>query len=183
MVIAETARIRIRPWHPDEAYRLFDLLRRPEVVRWLGVEPQVMTDPSEAVERIAAWATYAEAHPGFGRWAAEVIGTGVPAGTILLGPMPNGDGEVEIGWHFHPDSWGRGLASEAATAVLAKAFDDGIDEVYAVTHPDNETSHKMCLRIGMTNLGETTKWYGAPATLFRIRHDDVPERGATAGRA
>ena len=173
MVIAETARIRIRPWRPDEVDRLFDLLRRPEVVRWLGVEPEVMTDRSEAAERIAAWAAYAEEHPGYGRWAAEVTETGVPAGTILLGPMPNGDGEVEIGWHFHPDSWGRGLASEAAKAVLAKAFADGIDEVYAVTHPDNEASHKMCLRIGMTNLGHTTKWYDAPSTLFRIRRDET----------
>ena len=157
---------------------MFDLLRRPEVVRWLGVDPRVMTDRWEAVERIAAWAAYAEAHPGFGRWAAEPVETGVPAGTVLLGPMPNGDGEVEIGWHFHPDSWGRGLASEAASAVLAKAFADGIDEVYAVTHPDNEASHRMCERIGMTSLGETTKWYGVPGIVFRIRRHEWDRRRA-----
>jgi RimJ/RimL family protein N-acetyltransferase len=172
VLIAETPRIRIRPWRRDEADRLFDLLRRPEVVRWLGVEPEVMTDRSEAVERIAAWSAYAAEHPGFGRWAAEVTETGVPAGTILLGPLPDGEGEVEIGWHFHPDSWGQGLASEAAAAVLAKAFAQGIDEVYAITHSDNEASHKVCARIGMTNLGQTTKWYGAVATLFRIRSDE-----------
>jgi RimJ/RimL family protein N-acetyltransferase len=85
VLIAETPRIRIRPWRRDEADRLFDLLRRPEVVRWLGVEPEVMTDRSEEVEHIAAWSAYAAEHPGFGRWAAEVTETGVPAGTILLG--------------------------------------------------------------------------------------------------
>jgi RimJ/RimL family protein N-acetyltransferase len=178
VLIAETERTRIRPWRPDEADRLFDLLRRWEVVRWLGVEPEVMSDRSEAVERIAAWSAYPEAHPGFGRWAVELVETGVPAGTVLLGPMPNGAGEVEIGWHFHPDSWGRGLASEAAAAVLAKAFADGIDMVYAITHPGNVSSHKVCERIGMTNLGETTKWYGAPASLFRIRHDEPVGEGS-----
>jgi RimJ/RimL family protein N-acetyltransferase len=137
-VIAETTRLRLRPWRPEEADRLFDLLRRIEVARWLGVEPEVMRHRSEAVERIATWAAYAEEHPGFGRWAVEVLETGVLAGTVLLGEMPNGDGEVEIGWHFHPDSWGKGLASEAAGAVLAKAFHDGVDEIYAVTRPDNE---------------------------------------------
>jgi RimJ/RimL family protein N-acetyltransferase len=178
VLIAETARTRIRPWRPDEADRLFDMLRRPEVARWLGVRPDVMRDRSEAVERIAAWSSFAEAHPGFGRWAVEVVETGVPAGTILLGPMPNGAGEVEIGWHFHPDSWGKGLASEAAAAVLAKAFADGISAVYAVTHPDNIASHKVCERIGMANLGETTKWYGAPAIVFCIRDEATAEPGA-----
>jgi RimJ/RimL family protein N-acetyltransferase len=171
-MIAATPRTRIRPWRLDEADRLFDVLRRPEVAKWLGVEPQVMVDRSEAVERIAAWAAYAEAHPGFGRWAVEVTETGVPAGTVLLGPMPNGDDEVEIGWHLHPDSWGRGLASEAATAVLAKAFADGVDGVYAVTHPRNEASHRVCERIGMANLGETTRWYGVPGIVFRVRRSE-----------
>jgi RimJ/RimL family protein N-acetyltransferase len=44
--------------------------------------------------------------------------SGVPAGTVILRPLPDGAGEIEIGWHVHPDRWGRGFATEAAAAVL-----------------------------------------------------------------
>jgi hypothetical protein len=26
----------------------------------------------------------------------------IPAGSVLLGPLPDGHGEVEVGWQFHP---------------------------------------------------------------------------------
>jgi RimJ/RimL family protein N-acetyltransferase len=125
-VVAETERIVIRPWRPDEADRLFDLLRRMEVAKWLGATPEKAS--------------------------------GIPAGTVLLKPPPDGDGEVEIGWHFHADSWGKGLASEAAGALLARAFDDGLKEVWAVTHLDNHASMAVCRRIGMHLLGVTRRW-------------------------
>jgi hypothetical protein len=35
---------------------------------------------------------------------------------------PNGVGEVEVGWHLHPDSWGHGYATEAARAVIDRGF-------------------------------------------------------------
>ena len=108
-VVAETPRLVIRPWRAEEADRLFDVLRRTEVVRWLG-PGSVMTHSGEASERIARWAVELAADPRFGRWAAVERSSGIPAGTVLLKPLPDGEGEVEIGWHFHPDSWGKGLA-------------------------------------------------------------------------
>ena len=53
---------------------------------------------------------------------------------MLFKPLPNGVGEVEVGWHLHPDSWGRGYATEAARAVIAQGFEAGLPEVYAVVH-------------------------------------------------
>ena len=60
-------------------------------------------------------------------WAAQVKQTGVVAGTVLLVPLPpeqNADdaGRIEVGWHFHPDSWGHGYATEAAAALLAQGL-------------------------------------------------------------
>lgn len=124
-VVAETQRIVIRPWRPTEADRLFDLLSRIEVVRWLGANAEPMKHREDAVARIEKWTAELTADPRFGAWAAVPRRTGIPAGTVLLKPLPNGQGEVEIGWHFHPDSWGQGLASESAAALLARAFSDG----------------------------------------------------------
>lgn len=172
-LIAETKRVVIRPWRADEADRLFDIMRRIEVARWLGTSTP-MVDRDEALQRIARWREQLDADSRFGAWAAVEAATGIPAGTVLLKPLPDGDGEVEIGWHFHPDSWGRGLASEAAGALLARGFAQGLDEVWAVTHLDNFRSIAVCRRIGMRLLGVTERWYHDPSTMFWV--------GARAGQ-
>jgi RimJ/RimL family protein N-acetyltransferase len=164
-VVAATPRLVIRPWRLEETPRLFDILRRTEVVRWLGTRDP-MTDPDQARERIERWTAEYAADPRFGRWAAVERSSGIPAGTVLLKPLPDGEGEVEIGWHFHPDSWGKGLATEAASAVLARGRRDGLDEIWAVTYLDNERSAAVCRRIGMRLLGVTHRWYHEPSLMF-----------------
>jgi RimJ/RimL family protein N-acetyltransferase len=125
-----------------------------------------MTSPAEALERIERWTAELAADPRYGRWAAVERASGIPAGTVMLRPLSDGEGEVEIGWHFHPDSWGRGLATEAATALLARGFGDGLDEIWAVTTLDNDRSAAVCRRIGMRLVGITSRWYHEPSLMF-----------------
>ena len=173
-VVAETERVVIRPWHRDEADRLFDLLRREEVVKWIGGTPMKHRD--EAVARIDRYAAMLTAEPRFGAWAAVERSSGVPAGSVVLKPLPDGDGEVEIGWHLHPDSWGRGLASEAAGALLARGLADGLQEIWAVTYLNNHPSIAVCRRIEMCLLGVTHRWYHEPSLMFwaAVRSDQQP---------
>jgi hypothetical protein len=70
------------------------------------------------------------------------------------------------GWQLHPDSWGQGFASEAASAVLERGFADGLPEVWAVMYPDNDRSVAVCRRIGMRLLGTTHCWYHEPSLMF-----------------
>jgi RimJ/RimL family protein N-acetyltransferase len=172
-VILETERTVVRPWRDDEADRVYDMLRRWEVAQWLGDDPKVMASRDEAVERIAAWRTRGETDPRLGTWAVEVKETGVAAGSVLLNTLPNGEGEVEIGWHFHPDSWGKGYARESAGALLDKAFADGLPELWAITHLTNEPSQKLCRAIGMSDEGVfRDRWYNGESRIFRITHDE-----------
>jgi RimJ/RimL family protein N-acetyltransferase len=170
--VAETDRLVIRPWHTDEADRLLDILGRWEVARWLGANPRSMEHRDEAVARIERWTADLAADPRYGAWAAVEKASGIPAGTVLFKPLPDGDGEIEIGWHFHPDSWGKGLATEAAREMLARGFADGLSEVWAVTHLDNEASMAVCRRIGMRLLGVTHRWYHAPSRMFWVGASD-----------
>jgi RimJ/RimL family protein N-acetyltransferase len=182
----ETPRLLIRPWSHDEAGRLLDIQSRLEVVKWLGDgEPVLMKDLDEAHERIERYHRRSESPP-LGFWAIEVrAAPGEPgrvAGSVILLTLPNDDhGEVEIGWHLHPDSWGRGYATEAAAAVLQHGFDGGLPEIYALTHTDNEASKAVCRRLGMDDLGIIEKYYEGESCLFRM----TPElwsarRGGTA---
>jgi len=173
-VITETGRVIIRPWRPDEAGRFFDMHRRMEVARWIGGRP--MADEAEAAPLIQRMLDRLAADPRFGAWAVVERATGVTAGTVLLKPLPDGAGEVEIGWHLHPDSWGRGLATEAARALLARGFDLGLTEIWAVADPENRASVRVCEKLGMRLLGTTHRWYPELSLMFWIgaRDDQQP---------
>ncbi len=160
-----TGRLRLRAWTTADAdlARLADLYGREEVTRWLGGPPTVPM--RELVER---WQRVHALDPRHGCWAVEPVDGGLPAGTVLLKPLPNGVGEVEVGWHLHPDSWGRGYATEAARAVLDLAFGEGLVEVYAVVRPGNEPSLAVCRRLGMAPLGRTRRWYDTELEAFRL---------------
>ncbi|MCW2855932.1 MAG: putative acetyltransferase [Marmoricola sp.] len=180
MLIATTERLRIRDWQIDDAPAALDIMSRLEVVRWLGDgEPVLMKDLDEARTRIGTWMLRDD--PPCGHWAIEVTDGGPldgrTIGTVLLVPLPNGDGEVEIGWHLHPDAWGHGYASEAARAVLRRGFKGGLTEIHAVTDLTNEPSQAVCRRIGMEHRGIIDKWYATPSQYFVITGEQASAGG------
>ncbi len=171
-----TERLVIRPWQHEAAPRLLDILSRIEVMKWLGDgEPTLMRDLAEAHERIDRYAARSETPP-LGIWAVELAATGQVLGTVLLVTLPNAEhGEVEIGWHLHPDSWGHGYATEAARAVIERGFALGLPEVYAVVRPGNEASLAVCRRLGMQPLGRMRRWYDVELEAFRLMAPAVVE--------
>jgi RimJ/RimL family protein N-acetyltransferase len=161
-----TERLIVRQWDPSDRERAFDIYSRWEVAQWLGT-PAVLDSLEAADAKIERFRTRSD-DPRFGLWAVERKDTGVVAGTVLLVPMPGGDGEVEVGWHFHPDSWGHGFATEAARGAVAKGFAEGLSEVFAVVRPDNDPSLAVCRRLGMTPRGRTDRWYGMELECFHL---------------
>jgi RimJ/RimL family protein N-acetyltransferase len=169
--LLRTERLRLRPWTTSVAdlARLTDIYGRVEVTRWLGGPPSL---PAEEI--VARWAAVTARDDRFGCWAIELSDSTL-AGTVLLKPLPNGVGEVEVGWHLHPDSWGHGYATEAARAVIERAFDAGLPEVYAVVRPGNEASLAVCRRLGMQPLGRFRRWYDVELEAFRLMAPVVVE--------
>ena len=166
-----TDRLRLRPWTsaPEDIARLTDIYGRVEVQRWVGGTPSV--PPAVLVER---WATVRTLDERYGCWAIQPA-DGPPAGTVLFKPLPNGVGEIEVGWHLHPDSWGHGYATEAARAVIERGFGAGVPEVYAVVRPGNDASIAVCRRLGMTPLGRLRRWYDVELEAFRLMAPVVVE--------
>jgi RimJ/RimL family protein N-acetyltransferase len=174
-----TERLRVRPWSAADADRHVDMYSRWDVARWLGSVPAPLESRDESVARIDRWVARNREDARFGIWAVEVVATGVVAGTVLLVPIPltgqerarppEEGGDVEVGWHLHPDSWGQGLATEAARGAVEHGFAAGLDEVVAVVYADNIPSLGVCRRLGMEHTGRTQKWYGVELESFRIR--------------
>ncbi len=76
--------------------------------------------------------------------------------------------EVEVGWHLHPDAWGNGYATEAATAAVTDAFARGLERVIAVTHLDNHASQAVCRRLDMRHLGLTNRYMDTTCNLYEL---------------
>jgi RimJ/RimL family protein N-acetyltransferase len=133
----------------------------------------------EAMHRsIDRWA--AREAPPYGIWAVVPRESGEPVGTVLLLPFTDADDrplpEVEIGWHFHPEAWGHGYATESARGALDRAWSAGLPEVYAVIHHGNGRSVAVTQRLGMTALGRTDRFYGIELDAFRIARPDPDTR-------
>jgi RimJ/RimL family protein N-acetyltransferase len=78
-----------------------------------------------------------------GRW----IGRGGPW-------QPEGWPGLEVGWALVRSAWGKGYATEAATACIDWAFDAlGWDNVIHPINPANEPSIRVALRLGSRRLG------------------------------
>jgi RimJ/RimL family protein N-acetyltransferase len=92
---------------------------------------------------------------GFGLYALELrqerlfigfAGLSIPAFQAHFTPC------VEIGWRLSAEHWGRGLATEAAGAVVRHAFESlALDALVSFTVPANIRSRRVMGKIGMTH--------------------------------
>lgn len=171
MELLRTERLILRPWAEQDVAAFFDIYARDEVARWLGAHPRrPVSDLDDARKRLLGWRKF---HDGFdapyGLWAMVPIGLAAPVGTALLLPLADDHGptdQVEVGWHLHPDFQGRGLATEAAAALLAVLPADGPNRVLALTDLDNVKSQAVAARLGMVNQGPTDRWFGETMLQF-----------------
>ncbi len=140
-----------------------------------------MQNVDEARARIERWQTSFDGVHGI--WAAQRLDDSQLVGTILLKSIPSSgieplepSGDTEIGWHFHPDFWGQGYASEGAAAALSSGFEAGLEKIIAVTNPDNLKSQQVCSRLGMEAQGLTDSYYNSTCQLFATNRP--PELGS-----
>jgi RimJ/RimL family protein N-acetyltransferase len=165
-----TGRLIVRDWAADDAEAALGIYGREEVTKWLGAPPmRPVTSLAAMREMVGRMIARSADRPDYGLWPAVRRDDGALVGAILLAPVPGGDGGIEIGWHFSPDYWGNGYATEAARGVIGLAFADrGLDRVIAVVYPDNAPSLALCRRLGMTHDGRTDQYYGVWLELFSL---------------
>jgi RimJ/RimL family protein N-acetyltransferase len=176
MTILSTERLRLEPIDDQHFDGLQAMNRLPEVMRFISGEPEAPEQTRKMIEIVKGrWAQY-----GFSWWAfierdsGRLVGAG---GIQYLGRDPANP--HEIGWRLVPDRWGRGLASEAARAMAAFAFET-LDALLltAACLPENAASQRVMEGLGMRYRGLET-WYERPHAVFettraqwRARQDD-----------
>jgi RimJ/RimL family protein N-acetyltransferase len=87
---------------------------------------------------------------GFQYWPIFLRQGGAHAGCAGLKPYDLARGIIETGFQLHPDHFGHGLATEAARAVVAYAFEVvGAKAIFAGHHPENHASRRVLEKLGL----------------------------------
>ena len=142
----ETDRLLVRPITLDDAPFILKLLNEPSFLRYIGDKQVRNLEDARQYILNGPVASY-ERH-GFGLCLMELRESHTPVG--MCGILKRAElTDPDIGFALLPDFCGKGLAFEAAAAVLNDARERlTLKRILAITSLDNERSIKLLERLG-----------------------------------
>jgi ribosomal-protein-alanine N-acetyltransferase len=170
----ETARLRLRMFRADDLGALSAITRDAEVMRYIGAGHPLTREETEFnMMRIIK----AFRRRGFGRWAVVKKDGGALAGYCGLS-FGHEEVGVELAYLFARKEWGRGLATEAASACLRYGFERlGLDSVAALTRHENTRSRRVMEQLNMRYL-RCGHYYGYSCVCYSITRDEWQPDGS-----
>jgi RimJ/RimL family protein N-acetyltransferase len=143
----ETQHLILRPFTLDDAEAWLPLISLPAIIRYTGDTPASSVDEARELLRTRPLRDYAM--HGYGRMAVIEKASGRLVGFSGLKYVAELD-EVDIGYRFLPDCWGKGYATESARAVMEQgAREHGIGRIVGTVHPDNPASGRVLEKLGL----------------------------------
>lgn len=172
-MFARTARLLLRPGFPEDAPALAAAIADEGIVRHLATAPWPyrMRDATAflAAPRDPVLPTFLMLERTAGE--PELVGA------CGLGRRPSG--AIELGYWIARPHWGRGLATEAGTALIDIARALGLPALEGSHFIDNPASGRVLEKLGFTPRGliaprlSCARGEEAPARLMQLRLDGV----------
>lgn len=174
--ILETERLVLRRLTPADLEEVAPIYGDAEVMRFIG--DGSAWPPARTEQALARWHGFWE-DDGFGQFAVRRLEDGRvvgdvgllawdpaawrPGSRVRIGP----EAEIEIGWTLAREFWGRGYATEAATAIRDWALGSlEIARLVSLIQPENERSIRVAEKLGeryerdvVTHAGQTARLY------------------------
>ena len=148
MDILETKRLLLRPWQAEDAVRLYELARDPDVGPRAGWPPHVSAEDSLRVIRGALGApeTYAVVSKESGLPVGSV---GLKEPDAHLEDLPEDARQRELGYWIGKPYWGQGYAPESARALLERGFSAlGCAAIWCAHYDFNSQSKRVIEKCG-----------------------------------
>jgi RimJ/RimL family protein N-acetyltransferase len=144
----DTPRLQLRPTRAEDFEPWAALVGDPLVAEFLGGVQSRSVAWRGFMAMAGAWSLQ-----GFAMFSVIEKSSGAWVGRV--GPWhPEGWPGTEVGWTIVSDRWGRGYATEAATAAIDWAFDTlGWSEVIHLIDPRNAASQAVAGKLGSRNRG------------------------------
>ena len=137
-------RLGFRCWSQEDLPLAQELWGDIEVTRFFGgpfSDEEIRKRLEREIQRMNAYQ--------FQYWPIHWLSDDEHVGCCGLRPYRLEDGIPELGFHLRPKFWGRGLAPEAARAVIDFAFNTiGAKALSAGHHPQNLASKKVLEKLG-----------------------------------
>lgn len=148
-IILETERLIFRRLVLSDLDALFALYSDWETRRYF---PDGTRTYEETKEIITRFLKGHPDHPEMGLWATIDKATHQLIGRCGLLPQTiEGHAEVEVTYLLDKRYWRQGLGTEAAQAILRYGFEQlHLSRLICTIDPDNQSSRKVAMKIGMT---------------------------------
>ena len=137
--ITETSRLILRRYRKEDLQDLYEYLSDETVLRFEPYKPMTMNKVKENLD----WRISTDE-----MIAAELKSSHKLIGNVYLGKRDFNT--LELGYVFNRQYWGQGYAEESCTALIRKAFSEGIHRIYAECDPCNPASWKLLESLGFT---------------------------------
>lgn len=145
MTILRSQRLILRPVQREDMSLFEAFYGDPEV---MSVRKYGVLDPATAQEHVEVMLRHWEAR-GFGMWVVEDASDNAFAGECGL-RWQDDSGEIELSYGLFSRFQGRGLATEAAQAVIDHARESlKLERVVAITRSSNDVSRRVLEKLGM----------------------------------
>jgi len=154
----ETARLKLRAFASADANQILKLRSDADVLRFVEKEP--MKDVAAARIWLADMVEKQEREEAI-QWAICLKNDlECAVGGISLFHIRKAHFQAEVGYLLLPEQWGKGIATEALSAVLGFAWQVGFHRLEATTHPDNYPSAQVLDKVGFKLEGVLRQnWY------------------------
>ena len=166
-----TARMTLTDITEADFAAAYETDRDPLVLRYIGDgtgETRSFEDFCEHFRaRIESWMS-----PICRMWVMRPLGSDDFLGLVFLKPVKDTP-YVEVGYRMPQAHWGKGYATEAAHATIRYGFDvGGLNEITAVTHPDNAASQHVLTKCGLQRDGTLNYNGRGEIPFFRLSKQD-----------
>jgi len=178
--VIETKRLTLRPFIMSDMDDVFEYASDSEWAKYLVNIPQPFTlkDAEEFVRRFSdssSWDTL----PMF-----AIVFKKKVIGEVYLNDMNLHNERAELGYDLSRAYWGKGLATEAAGAVINWAFQTySLNKIYSTCDPRNARSIRVMEKLGMSQEGilrKHLKWNDELRDVMYcsvLRHEWLSIRG------
>jgi ribosomal-protein-alanine N-acetyltransferase len=161
----ETPRLLIRSLQLADAEALVAMWADPQVTQFMG-GPRDRAEVRRLVEEDAQSPTPRE----IDLWPVVEKSSGRVVGDCgLINKEVDGEDEVELIYVLERESWGKGYATEAASAIMRYAFREiGLPRLICLIDPRNVASRRVAIKLGMTLEKETVRPGGKVMRVYAI---------------